>query len=501
MVGLADNEAYYWTWAKQLDWSYFDHPGMVAYVIAFTTWIGGDSPFFVRIGATLLFLVTTIFVYFLTIDIFKSKRAGFYSVILTNILPLFFVVGIIIIPDTPLAAFWAIFLYLLYKTTKGEEFRWWYWYLMGISAGLAILSKYFAILLLPSAIMFLASDKSVRKYLKSPHFYLAILLAALIATPILLWNVSEGWPSLTFHLDTRHGDGMEFEWDNFGKMIGGQMSMTPILLYFLLASLVVAIKRGFVKNGDVRYKFIALMSAPTLLFFYVIMCFTDSAEPHWPALGYIPLVICAAGLYPEYLKRWGDKRLSDFKIFKAIGFGGFGRWMDRTSAFKALVVTGIVFPLIFIVIMNVQIIYPIYRPAVTKYDSTNDFYVWDEAGERVKEIYREMMVEEGDTYGEPFIFSYHYNPASQLNYALRGTAYVWCLSRKTDQFDFWQDLDELEGRVGIYIVNDHYDDPPDERFIFDFIEGPEVLRVWRIDNIYLGKEFYIYRCYGFRGMK
>ncbi len=30
IVGPGDNEAYYWTWSKHLDHSYFDHPPMVA---------------------------------------------------------------------------------------------------------------------------------------------------------------------------------------------------------------------------------------------------------------------------------------------------------------------------------------------------------------------------------------------------------------------------------------------------------------------------------------
>ena len=58
---LADNflplgldEAYYWNWAKNLDWSYYDHPPMIAYIIAFFTNLGGDSELFVRLGGWFL---------------------------------------------------------------------------------------------------------------------------------------------------------------------------------------------------------------------------------------------------------------------------------------------------------------------------------------------------------------------------------------------------------------------------------------------------------------
>ena len=44
-VPLVPQEAYYWKYAKNLALSYFDHPPMTAYIIAFFTWIGGDHVF------------------------------------------------------------------------------------------------------------------------------------------------------------------------------------------------------------------------------------------------------------------------------------------------------------------------------------------------------------------------------------------------------------------------------------------------------------------------
>ncbi len=517
LIGLGDNEAYYWMWSKYLDLSYFDHPPMVAYIIALTTKIGGDSTFFVRLGNTFLFLATTVLVYLLTINIFKSERAGFYSVLLTNILPLYYIVGIIIIPDGPLAALWLLFLYLLYDTVKKENgVKFWHWYLLGIVAGLALLSKYFAILLLPTVFLFLLSDKKVRGYLKSPHLYVAILIAAVIASPILFWNMEHGFPSTTFHLQTRHGGGGGFEWKNFGEMVGGQFVMTPILLYFLFASLVVSVKRGFFGKKDINYKFIALTSIPTLLFFFVVMSFTDDAEPHWPALGYVPLIVAASGLYPEYLKKWGGKKLFDFGFFKAITGGDRERgrvltsikgWMKQTSAFKALVVLGVSFPILFLTFFHVQMIYPILRPEKSHYDVTNDLVGWDEVAIEINKISDEMINDETINIKirrdrkKPFILAYHYNVASQLGFALQDPKNVFCLSskRKKNQFNFWQDIDELKGRDAIYVANDHYDDPPWERYKFErYDRKPTTVLLIRRGN-YRAKETYIYRCYGFIG--
>ncbi len=492
-IGLGDNEAYYWTWSKHLDLSYYDHPAMVAYLIKLGTMLFGDNPFGVRVTTAVLFFLTTLFVYLLTVGIFKSRRAGFYAVLLTNIVPYHFVVGLTTVPDAPLATLWVLFLFVLYRAIQGAS--WWHWYLLGAIAGVGFLSKYFAILLLPSTLILLLSDPSLRRYLKTPHPYLGVILSFLIMTPVFWWNAAHGWSSFEFHLVARHSQG--FQWENAGKMILGQVAMLQILLLFFFAVLWISFKRGYLKGSDIRFKFIVCASAPTLLFFYITMCLTDQAEAHWPAMGYVPLVIAAAGLYPEYLEKWGSKKLSDYRWIRALGFGPVGRWMGRTSAFRTLVALGIAIPLFLIVFTNVHLFYPLYRPEKSEYDVTNDLYGWGLAAERVREISDEI---ERETGRRPFIFSYHYNPASQISWALRDWENIYCLSYKTDQFDFWKRPDTLIGRDGIYIICERYDDPPEEFYDFDRIEGPVKMTVFRA-QAYKAREFSVYRCYGYRGMK
>ncbi len=50
----AEDELYYWAWAKNLQWSYFDHPPMVAWLISFSTKIFGDNLFGIRFFACVL---------------------------------------------------------------------------------------------------------------------------------------------------------------------------------------------------------------------------------------------------------------------------------------------------------------------------------------------------------------------------------------------------------------------------------------------------------------
>src|SRR2546422_7240657 len=82
---LIDDEAYYWLWAHHLDWSYLDHPPIIAYIVFLTT-RGGDSAIWIRLGALLLGAATTYALFLLGREMFGA-RAGFIAAVLFPISP------------------------------------------------------------------------------------------------------------------------------------------------------------------------------------------------------------------------------------------------------------------------------------------------------------------------------------------------------------------------------------------------------------------------------
>ena len=73
---LRKDGAYYWVYARYPDWSYFDHPPLVAYTIAFFTMVLGDQAWAIRLGALLYGTGTAWLAYFIGRDVF-SPRVGF----------------------------------------------------------------------------------------------------------------------------------------------------------------------------------------------------------------------------------------------------------------------------------------------------------------------------------------------------------------------------------------------------------------------------------------
>jgi len=61
---LGNDEVYYWTYALYPDWSHYDHPPMVGWVIQlFSLNLLFDSELFIRLSSVVLMTVNTILIY------------------------------------------------------------------------------------------------------------------------------------------------------------------------------------------------------------------------------------------------------------------------------------------------------------------------------------------------------------------------------------------------------------------------------------------------------
>ena len=81
------------------------------------------------------------------------------------------------------------------------------WLGMGIAFGLGILSKYTLGLLGLAALVFVIVDPAARRWLGRPHPYLAAVLALLLFSPVIIWNMQHNWASLTFQSSRIKGVG------------------------------------------------------------------------------------------------------------------------------------------------------------------------------------------------------------------------------------------------------------------------------------------------------
>jgi dolichol-phosphate mannosyltransferase len=293
LIELTPQEAYYWNYALHPSLSYFDHPPVVAWLIKAGGVLLGKSELGVRAGGLLLNLLSSWLLYALG-KLWFGRKAGLWSALLFQALPLYFVYGVLTTPDAPLVFFWLLTLYLVSIAVR--EDRPWVWYLAGATLGLCLLSKYSAAFLVPSAFLFLISHPRYRGWLLRKEPYLALLIALAAFGPVILWNVEHGWASFDFQVTDRLSRGTNQPLRRFGEFLLIQLCVTyPVILTGLLLSSAAPISLSW-KQRRVKWWFCFLFSIP-LLAFLLLYSFRSLVKANWTLPGYLSLLIAA---YPAY---------------------------------------------------------------------------------------------------------------------------------------------------------------------------------------------------------
>lgn len=281
---LHPDEAYYWLWSRQLDVSYFDHPPMVAYFIRLTT-LASDSELWVRLSGVLVSLLLSALTWRLALRLFRSVLVAAGSLILFNAYPLSTLGLVVITPDVPLLLFTALCVYQLAQLVQTGAPR--HWYALGLCLGLALLSKYTAVLLVPGVLLYLLfSDE--RRWLRTWHPYLALLLSLACFAPVAYWNSRHDWVSFEFQLH----NGLGGETASLGLLavyLAGQMLLAGPLAWLLgvYGALRAAARR------DKPALLLACTSVPVIVFFG-LTSYRTLAGPNWPMFAYFGLGILAS---------------------------------------------------------------------------------------------------------------------------------------------------------------------------------------------------------------
>ena len=210
---LLVEEAYYWNYSAHLDFSYFDHPPMVALLIRLSTYLFGINEFGVRFPSIVCWVITALFSFKLT-ELIKP-HAGFYAVLLLAILPFFFIHSLVITPDVPLIVCWSAALYYLYKAVVLDHNT--AWYLAGVWLGLGMLSKYTIVLLGPATLLYLIFVPDARKWFRRKEPYACLLITVALFTPVIYWNAMHEWASFAFQSTRRLQSTFSF---SFHELLG-----------------------------------------------------------------------------------------------------------------------------------------------------------------------------------------------------------------------------------------------------------------------------------------
>jgi hypothetical protein len=314
---LANGEAYYATWSRFLDWSYYDHPPLMAWMVRATTMLGASSGG-IRLGPVLCAGAFGLLFYRLA-ERFFGPRAAFFSLILVTAIPVFLISSFVLNPEAPLAPLWVGYLLVLEgMRERDESYR---PLLAGLLLGAAFLAKYTAVLLVPTTFIYLAASAPSRRWLRRPSLYAGGAIGG-GGVSLVLFCDAHGWPTLQLHFVERGSVGVPVAGENtinhlmedastpgtsalqnVARLLVGQfLSYSPLLAPILLVALVRIARNA---RRDDRDLFLASFSWPALLLLLAAMLRLRDAEQHWTMVAFIPAAI-AAGRYAD--EAWSSTR-------------------------------------------------------------------------------------------------------------------------------------------------------------------------------------------------
>ena len=305
-TAIHEDEAYYALFGEYLAWGYFDHPPMVALMTFLSSKLFSGT-LGVRF-CTIIISCLTLFVIWLIangrpfdklrdlkhteqtkvvepVETPAKNNVLFYFVLAFSI-PIVNLYGFVTTPDAALLLFSALFL-LVYQRYLNEN-SWKNALLIGLLMALMVYSKYHAFLLLGLIVL------SNLKLLKDGKFWLACLLALALLIPHILWQINADFPSFRYHLS---GRSEPFRWSYFLEYLPYQlMVFNPFVFGAVVYVLIppAPLKRGMreaLQDGDKVFerglKFILI----GFFVFFWLMTLRGHVEPHWTAVGMIPVVV------------------------------------------------------------------------------------------------------------------------------------------------------------------------------------------------------------------
>ncbi|MCC7250071.1 MAG: glycosyltransferase family 39 protein [Lysobacter sp.] len=292
------DEAFYWQEGRHPAWAYSDLPGLTAWLTRLGVELGGHTP----LGLRWPFLLIAACLPWQVVAIAKREGAAlgiapahaWIAGTLATLLPLLGTLGVLALPDVPLAFATMLCLDAGTRLLRGPSAS----AAAMLAVGLVIggLTHYRFIAVIGVGFLALLLSSEGRRALRDPRVWAAVAIGALAWWPLLSWNLQNADAGLRFQLVDRHPWAFHPQGAFF---IAVQAAMaTPLLLIVLL-------RAGFALRGRSApsgARYLAVSGLAVFFAFFALGFFADSERVsfHWPVPAYLALLPLA----PLALSRW-----------------------------------------------------------------------------------------------------------------------------------------------------------------------------------------------------
>lgn len=409
-MGLMPQDAYYYFYGQHLSLSYFDHPGMIGYLLRLSSEIFGQSVFVVKLTD---FVITslTIYSFYKLASYFLSQKKLQRALVLISSTIFISILSFNSTPDVPLLLFWTLSVICLYKAIFENKKA--FWILAGIMMGLSFNSKYTAILLQFGLLAFLIFSNKYRRLLISPWTWLCLIISVAVTFPVWWWNYQNEFASFAFQSSDRTSSISKFQIKPklFFGAVGHQLFLLlPILFWIFVVFIFKYVKRAITKFKLPQSKTLFLLAffIPTFVGFFAL------TPVYWVKLNW---------MMPSYIT----------------GIILAGMFITKKQL-KAQIIISVIFH----VALSLQVLF-----YLVPIKSDDTWVGWEELAQETTELQKQ--------YPNTFIFSNDsYKTSAALSFYVSNKIYAQnIIGLHALHFDYLQDdLSTLNGKNAIFIDSD-----------------------------------------------
>lgn len=301
-LDLGVDEVYYTTYAKKLQWSYFDHPPLVGWLIWLTT-LGGalQGPIAVRLGSILTSMGSVYLIYSTTQLIYGTRSAWISAGLFTASYYTSIVSGLFILPDSPLVFFWLLALKSGYKALIEQQSKSMYWF--GLWVGFALMSKVQAGFLWFGFLTYAFTYR--RSIFKTSDVYLSLLISFMVSAPMWWWNFQSQAATFNYHSQRIKWLGGIRPSSALRELVGEMVYIQPLVYGLIIYALFYGLKRY---SKLYIHDYWLWMGIPLILIFWCISWLRDTL-PHWSGPGFISLMVWSGSVLSQHknqlkMQRW-----------------------------------------------------------------------------------------------------------------------------------------------------------------------------------------------------
>ncbi|PYF77111.1 ArnT family glycosyltransferase [Pedobacter nutrimenti] len=482
---LGNDEVYYWTYAQDLQWNYFDHPPFVAWLIRLTTLNSAiHLEVAVRLGAILSSGICTLLIYRMTSFVAHQRAAWYAALLYASSFYCSIIAGTFILPDSPQMVFWLWSIFLLLKINRATEknspnFK--LWCLFGLAAGLCILCKVHGIFLwLTVALTALFLNPG---FFKQSGMYMAALLTAILISPIVIWNFQHDFITYTYHSERVSLSHAGINGLSFLRELAGQILYNNPFVFFTVWLSLFAVFKGNYPAPKKETLILLASSLPLIVVLVFLSLFRDTL-PHWSGPAYASLIALAS------LKLSLNDPAGIPKIIKASLF-----------TYVLVVISGLL-----LINFYPGSLSPEKDPLEYGHgDPTLDLYGWKQTGELVDSVYKQDVSKGNMPASAPIVITKWF-PAGHLDYyvAPLTSQQTYALGKIFDLHQYYlynqTKKQPTKGSAAYYIVPSslyHKDDADLVCSHYTTCSPPVILPVKR--NGVICKNILLFRLKGFKG--